>query len=157
MIRFAPHGWGFSYAPRKELLPDDERVDLVASRTRTLAELLVATDGWQAPDLSGHEIIAQPHCHHSAVLGWQADAKVLEMSGVKVTKLAGCCGLAGNFGVERGHYEVSVKVAEHALLPAIEQHPSALVLSDGFSCRKQVTDLTDREAVTLAQLLARHA
>lgn len=140
-----------------ELLPDDERVDLVASRTRTLAELLVATDGWQAPDLSGHEIIAQPHCHHSAVLGWQADAKVLEMSGVKVTKLAGCCGLAGNFGVERGHYEVSVKVAEHALLPAIEQHPGALVLSDGFSCRKQVTDLTDREAVTLAQLLARHA
>ncbi|EPD33445.1 hypothetical protein HMPREF9306_00985 [Propionimicrobium lymphophilum ACS-093-V-SCH5] len=140
-----------------ELLPSDNRVDTVASSITTLAELLVATDDWQAPDLSGHEVIAQPHCHHSSVLGWQADAKVLERTGAKVTKLAGCCGLAGNFGVEKGHYEVSVKVAEHDLLPAIKAHPGAVVLSDGFSCRKQVTDLTDSDAVTLAQLLARHS
>ncbi len=137
-----------------ELLPNDNRVEKVAQQIHTLAEILVDTDGWQAPDLSGTKVIAQPHCHQSSVLGWEADAKVLEATGAKVIKLNGCCGLAGNFGVERGHYEISVKVAQNELLPAIDACGSqAIVLSDGFSCRKQVGDLSDNLAMTLAQLL----
>ncbi len=68
----------------------------------------------------------------------------------------GCCGLAGNFGVEIGHYDTSVAVAENQLLPALRAQPDALVLADGFSCRKQVSDLTGRRAVTLAELIAAH-
>ena len=123
----------------------------------TLAELLTNTEGWLAPDLSGHTIIAQPHCHHSAVLGWKTDAALLASTGAEVITLGGCCGLAGNFGVEKGHYDVSVKVAEHDLLPALHAHPDAIVLADGFSCRKQVSDLEQRRAMSLGELLATHS
>ena len=63
--------------------------------------------------------VAQPHCHHHAVMGWHADSALLARSGAEVTAVGGCCGLAGNFGVERGHYDVSRAVAETALLPAV--------------------------------------
>lgn len=140
-----------------ELLPDEPRVPTVVNALSTLAELLTRTDGYRPPDLSGHTLVAQPHCHHASVLGWAADAALLARTGATVHTVGGCCGLAGNFGVERGHYEVSVKVAEHDLLPAVEQAgPDAIVLADGFSCRKQLADLTDRQALTLAQVLAAH-
>jgi Fe-S oxidoreductase len=139
-----------------ELLPDDPRVAEVAAGVHTLAELLGRTSDWTPPDLTGLELVVQPHCHHASVLGWQADATLLAATGAKVTTLGGCCGLAGNFGVEKGHYEVSVKVAEHDLLPAVAAHPDALVLADGFSCRTQLAQLADRKASTLAELLASH-
>jgi Fe-S oxidoreductase len=127
----------------------------VAAGVFTLAELLQRTDGWRPPDLSGVDLVAQPHCHHASVIGWQADAALLQATGASVTTVGGCCGLAGNFGVEKGHYEVSVKVAEHDLLPAVAAHPDATVLADGFSCRTQLAELAGRQAVTLAELLAR--
>ena len=65
--------------------------------------------------------MAQPHCHHHAVMGWQADAALLREAGADVQRLGGCCGLAGNWGVERGHHEVSVAVAETQLLPAVRE------------------------------------
>ena len=139
-----------------ELLPDEPRVAEVAAGVLTLAELLARTPDWSPPDLSAIEIVAQPHCHHAAVLGWQADAQLLKASGATVTTLGGCCGLAGNFGVEKGHYDVSVKVAEHDLLPAVAAHPDAVVLADGFSCRTQLAELAGTTAITLAELLARH-
>jgi len=138
-----------------ELLPGDADAEAVAGSVRTLAELLAQTPGWTPPDLSGLDVIAQPHCHHHAVLGWQADADLLAASGAQVRRLAGCCGLAGNFGVEIGHYEVSVAVAGQNLLPALDAAPGAVVLADGFSCRTQVADLRDRTAMHLAQLLDR--
>ncbi|MDR2975538.1 MAG: FAD-binding oxidoreductase [Propionibacteriaceae bacterium] len=137
-------------------LVDDPRVRVVAEATCTLAELLGRDVSWTAPDLRGHEIVAQPHCHHAAVLGWQADADLLERTGATVTTVGGCCGLAGNFGVEIGHHDTSVAVAENQLLPTLRAHPAAIVLADGFSCRKQVLDLTDRQAMTLAEILAVH-
>ena len=71
-------------------------------------------------------------------------------------RLGGCCGLAGNFGVERGHHDVSVAVAEHALLPAVrDAAPGAVVLADGFSCRTQLDQLAGRDSLHLAQLLDR--
>ncbi|RSM53339.1 FAD-binding oxidoreductase [Actinoplanes sp. ATCC 53533] len=138
-----------------ELLPGDADAKAVAGSVRTLAELLAQTPGWTPPDLSGVDVIAQPHCHHHAVLGWKADADLLASTGARVRRLAGCCGLAGNFGVEIGHYEVSVAVAGQNLLPALDAAPGAVVLADGFSCRTQVADLRDRPAVHLAQLLDR--
>ena len=71
----------------------------------------------------------------------------------EVTTVGGCCGLAGNFGVEEGHYDISVQVAEHDLLPAVRARPDAIVLADGFSCRTQLAELADRRAITLAELL----
>lgn len=140
-----------------ELLPDDTRVPVVAAGIHTLAELLGSLNDWDPPSLVGHTIVAQPHCHQSSVLGWEADAALLKRTGANITTLGGCCGLAGNFGVERGHYEVSVKVAEHDLLPAIRAAgPEAIILADGFSCRKQVSDLEGSQAITLAELLVAH-
>jgi Fe-S oxidoreductase len=137
-----------------ELLPDDARVPAVSAAVVTLAELLSRTPSWEPPDLSGVDLVVQPHCHHASILGWQTDAALLSRTGAAVTTVGGCCGLAGNFGVELGHYEVSVKVAEHDLLPAVRAHPDAVVLADGFSCRIQLAELADRRAITLAELLA---
>jgi Fe-S oxidoreductase len=132
--------------------PDAERV---AAATRTLGELLTATPGWEPPSLSGVEVVAQPHCHHHSVLGWSTDEQLLRRAGATVTRVGGCCGLAGNWGVERGHHDVSVRIAEHALLPAVRAAgPTAVVLADGFSCRTQLHQLGDRPGIHLAQLLA---
>jgi FAD/FMN-containing dehydrogenase/Fe-S oxidoreductase len=129
----------------------------VAAATRTLAELLAATPGWTPPALDGVDVVAQPHCHQHAVMGFQADTDLLRGCGATVRRLGGCCGLAGNFGVERGHYEVSVAIAEHTLLPAVRAaRPETVVLADGFSCRMQLADLADRPGLHLAQLLAAH-
>lgn len=140
-----------------ELLGSDA-ARTVAESTRTLAELLDGRDGWEPPDLSGTTVVAQPHCHHHAVMGWTADAGLLDRAGARVERLGGCCGLAGNFGVESGHYDVSVAIAEHRLLPAVSQAgDGAVVLADGYSCRTQLADLTRRDGVHLAQLLADQA
>jgi FAD/FMN-containing dehydrogenase/Fe-S oxidoreductase len=137
-----------------ELLPGDARAAKLAEATLTLAELLTATPRWRSPDLSGVTAIAQPHCHQHAVMGWAPDAKLLADAGADVTPVGGCCGLAGNFGVERGHYEVSAAVAETALLPAVRAAPhDAVVLADGFSCRTQLEQLGKVHSVHLAQLL----
>ena len=141
----------------RELLPGDPRVAEIAAGVLTLAELLERTDGWSPPDLTGLELVAQPHCHHASILGWRADAALLASTGARVTTVGGCCGLAGNFGVERGHYDVSVAVANHDLLPAVVSRPGAIVLADGFSCRTQLAELAGRPAVTLAELLAGRA
>jgi Fe-S oxidoreductase len=140
-----------------ELLPDDPRAADIAARTRTLAELLVATPGWMAPDLRGVTVLAQPHCHHHAVMSWSTDQALLGSAGADLTAVGGCCGLAGNFGVERGHYEVSAAVAETTLLPAVRAaNAGSVVLADGFSCRTQLDQLAGTRGIHLAELLARH-
>lgn len=138
-------------------LVDNEAAKAVAAATKTIAELLAATPGYQPPSLTGVRVIAQPHCHHHAVMGWDADAKLLKKAGATVKRLGGCCGLAGNFGVERGHYEVSVQVAEQQLLPALEKAEEGdILLADGFSCRTQADDLAGVSGVHLVQLLQQH-
>ena len=140
-------------ADAAELL-DTPAATTVAGATRTLAELLTAR-GWEPPSLQGRRVVAQPHCHHHSVMGWGTDATLLAGAGAEVIRLGGCCGLAGNFGVEKGHYEVSVAVAEQQLLPAVRAaDPDTVVLADGYSCRTQLDDLTDRHGIHLAQLLA---
>ena len=139
-----------------DLLPDDPRSLLVSSATCTLAEVLsaVPASARRLPSLEGVEIIAQPHCHHYSVMGWDADQALLESLGARVTRLEGCCGLAGNFGMEAGHYDLSVAVASHSLLPSLSAKPDAVYLADGFSCRTQAAQLAGRGGVHLATLLA---
>ena len=142
-----------------DLLPDDPRSGLVSSATHTLAEVLSAVPASERrlPSLEGVEIVAQPHCHHYSVMGWDADQALLESLGARVTRLEGCCGLAGNFGMEAGHYDLSVAVASHSLLPSLSAKPDAVYLTDGFSCRTQAAQLAGRGGVHLATLLAGRA
>ena len=139
-----------------DLLPEDPRSMLVSGATHTLAEVLsaVPASGRRLPSLEGVEIVAQPHCHHYSVMGWDADQALLESLGARVTRLEGCCGLAGNFGMEAGHYDLSVAVASHSLLPSLSAQPDAVYLADGFSCRTQAAQLAGRGGVHLATLLA---
>lgn len=154
IVGMEPSCTGVLRADSLELL-DEAVARPVAEATVTLAELLSRRPGWEPPSMVGKSVVAQPHCHHHAVLGWDADAALLERTGVQVTRLGGCCGLAGNFGVERGHYEVSVAVAEHQLLPAVASAAAdTTILADGYSCRTQLRDLTERRGRHLAQLLA---
>jgi FAD/FMN-containing dehydrogenase/Fe-S oxidoreductase len=142
-----------------ELLGSDD-ARLLARQTTTLAELL-AQAGWRPPpgrdDAAPRAALAQVHCHQHAIMGFDKDAELLAACGVDVEVLdAGCCGLAGNFGFERGHYDVSVACAEHGLFPAIRKAGAGTaVLADGFSCRTQIAagDL-GREGIHLAQLLS---
>nr|WP_318276459.1 FAD-binding and (Fe-S)-binding domain-containing protein [Mycobacterium eburneum] len=143
-----------------ELFPDDQDVLRLRDQTVTLAELLTRhTPGYRPPrgDVP-RKALAQVHCHQHAVLGFDADTDLLHDAGVEVEQLgAGCCGLAGNFGFEPGHLEVSKACAERVLLPAIrDADPGAVVLADGFSCRTQIHEFGDgdKEAVHLAELLA---
>jgi Fe-S oxidoreductase len=155
-------------ADAAELLGSDD-ARLLASRTRTLAELLTEA-GWtprslldelgEQPPPAGvpRHVVAQVHCHQHAIMGFDPDLELLRKCGVEVDVLdSGCCGLAGNFGFERGHYEVSAACAERGLWPAArDAGPDTVILADGFSCRTQLAaGHTGRPGWHLAQLLAR--
>ena len=140
-----------------ELLHDDPRVAEVAGSVRTLAEFLAEDPDFTMPDLTGHTVVAQPHCHEASVMGWAAEQRLLASSGANLVRVQGCCGLAGNHGMIDGHYDFSVKVFETHLGPALDAAgPDAIVLADGFSCRTQLQDLQDRQALTFAELVAAH-
>jgi Fe-S oxidoreductase len=154
-------------ADAAELLGSDD-ARLLAERTRTLAELLVEA-GWHPGGLleglsregpggaRSIRAIAQVHCHQHAIMGFGPDTEILRRAGCDVDVLdTGCCGLAGNFGFERGHYEVSAACAERGLWPAARQaDPDTAILADGFSCRTQLAaGRTGRKGLHLAQLLA---
>ncbi|MCW3843734.1 FAD-binding protein [Micromonospora yasonensis] len=140
-----------------ELFPADHDVAKLRAQTVTLAELLRDhTPGWRPPSVPAHALI-QTHCHHHAILGTTADQAVLADAGVEAEFLdSGCCGLAGNFGFEQGHYEVSEACAERVLLPAVRAADDRdVILADGFSCRTQVEQSAadGRTAIHLAELL----
>lgn len=144
-----------------ELFPDDPRAAAIRDATMTFAEVLrrPRPDGsvWAPPKLDGLEVVAQPHCHQHATAGFSADRALLTAAGAQVREISGCCGLAGNWGMEKGHYDVSVAVAENGMLPALrEASDDAVLLADGFSCRTQATQLADKDGVHLATLLAPH-
>ncbi|MEU8561764.1 FAD-binding and (Fe-S)-binding domain-containing protein [Streptomyces cyaneofuscatus] len=138
-----------------ELLPDDPRAHELASSVRTLAQYLeeYAPD-WTPPRLD-RPAVGQTHCHQHAVLGDAAERRLRERMGLTGELSGGCCGLAGNFGFEKGHWEVSVACAEEQLLPAVRgAEPGAEVLADGFSCRTQLDQLAGRRARHLAEVIA---
>ncbi|CAM2894419.1 FAD-binding and (Fe-S)-binding domain-containing protein [Skermania piniformis] len=136
-----------------ELLGDDPRAGAIAAATRTLAEFLTERPLPALPQLAGTAVVVQPHCHQHAVFGFGPDRALLAATGAQVVELTGCCGMAGNFGMERGHLRLSTAIAERALLPALRARPDALFVADGFSCRTQARQLGGRTGRHLAQLL----
>ena len=95
------------------------------------------------------------HCHHKSVLGFKTEEDLLKKTGVDLQVLeSGCCGMAGAFGYEEEHYDVSIACGERVLLPAVrDASPNTLILADGFSCREQIQQQTKRHALHFAQVL----
>ncbi|MEU8876680.1 FAD-binding and (Fe-S)-binding domain-containing protein [Streptomyces javensis] len=138
-----------------ELLTADPRAARLAESVSTFAQVLerYAPD-WQPPRID-RPVVGQTHCHQHAVLGDAAERRLRERAGLTGTLSGGCCGLAGNFGFEDGHYEVSAACAEEQLLPSVRAaEPGAEVLADGYSCRTQLTQLAGRKGRHLAEVLA---
>lgn len=139
-----------------ELLPDDPRLHNLASSLHTFAEHLHTQPELPTPTRTTGNVLTQVHCHQHADLGFDADRAVLSALGTDTQTVGGCCGLAGNFGFEQGHYDVSIACAENKLLPAIRAtDDDTVVHADGFSCRTQIRELTDRAPTHLATLAAR--
>ncbi|MGH9410239.1 MAG: FAD-binding and (Fe-S)-binding domain-containing protein [Vicinamibacterales bacterium] len=138
----------------REMLPEDENAKRLSKQTYVLSEFLTERD-YAFPTLH-RDLLVHGHCHHKAVLGFEAEQKALEAMGLEPRVLeSGCCGMAGSFGFERDHYDVSVAVGERVLLPAVRSAPrDTLILADGFSCRTQIAQQTDRRALHLAELIA---
>ncbi|WP_406003646.1 FAD-binding and (Fe-S)-binding domain-containing protein [Streptomyces sp. NBC_00829] len=138
-----------------ELLADDPRAARLAASVRTFAQVLEeCAPDWTPPRLD-RQVAGQTHCHQHAVLGDGAERRLRERAGLAGELSGGCCGLAGNFGFEKGHYEVSVACAEDQLLPSVRAAGRAAeILADGFSCRTQLDQLAGRRARHLAEVLA---
>jgi FAD/FMN-containing dehydrogenase/Fe-S oxidoreductase len=146
-----------------ELLPDDPRARQVVELTTTLGDFaarhLDQGRPWPFAGLSTEAApsaaICQVHCHQESMHGYDAELRVLRELGVDTTVVGGgCCGLAGNWGFEPGHYDVSQALAERRLFPTIRAAaPETIVLADGFSCRTQIAQGTERTGVHLAQVM----
>ncbi|GHH06821.1 (Fe-S)-binding protein [Streptomyces lanatus] len=138
-----------------ELLHDDPRAQRLADRVLTFAEALERHAPHWTPPHVDRPVVGQTHCHQHAVLGDTADRRLREAAGLSGDLSGGCCGLAGNFGFEKGHFEVSVACAEEQLLPAVRgAGEGAVVLADGFSCRTQLEQLAGVRGWHLAEVLA---
>ncbi|MEV7079966.1 FAD-binding and (Fe-S)-binding domain-containing protein [Streptomyces sp. NPDC093516] len=142
-------------ADAPELLHDDPRAARLAARVHTFAEVLERyAPGWTPPRVD-RPVTGQTHCHQHAVLGDAADRRLRAAASLSGELSGGCCGLAGNFGFEKGHAEVSAACAEEQLLPSVRNAPQgAVVLADGFSCRTQLEQLVGVRGRHLAQVLA---
>lgn len=137
------------------LFPHDERARRLASQTYLLSEFLEKyAPHYQLPRLE-RKAVVHGHCHHKAIMKMRAEQAVLKQLGLDChTPDSGCCGMAGSFGFESAHYGVSIKIGERALLPAVrEAEKSTLVIADGFSCREQIAQTTDRQGLHLAQVI----
>ncbi|PKW09229.1 FAD/FMN-containing dehydrogenase [Streptomyces sp. 1222.5] len=138
-----------------ELLHDDPRAAWLAASVLTFAEVLLRyAPGWTPPAVD-RPVAGQTHCHQHAVLGDDPDRRLRESAGLTGELSGGCCGLAGNFGFEKGHFEVSRACAEEQLLPAVRAAPAdTVILADGFSCRTQLEQLAGVRGRHLAEVLA---
>ncbi len=138
------------------LFPMDEDARRLSANTFILSEFLEKkAPEFQLPKLK-RKALVQKHCHHEHVMKFDAENMVLGKLGLDYELLdSGCCGMAGSFGFEAEHYDVSVAIGERRLLPAVRSaDPNTLVIADGFSCREQIAGLTGRGALHLAQVIA---
>ncbi|HTU35496.1 MAG TPA: FAD-binding and (Fe-S)-binding domain-containing protein [Candidatus Acidoferrum sp.] len=137
------------------LFPGVPRAERLKNQTFTLSEFLEKQDGFRVPKLKRKAVI-HGHCHHKAVMRMKAEESMFKKIGLNYEMLdSGCCGMAGSFGFESDKYDVSIKVGERVLLPAVrEAESSTILIADGFSCREQIAQLTDRQALHTAEVLA---
>jgi FAD/FMN-containing dehydrogenase/Fe-S oxidoreductase len=139
----------------KNLFPHDEDAKRLASQTFLLSEFLEKKATQYQPPKLHRKAIVHGHCHHEAIMKMRDEQSVLEKVGLDFHMLdSGCCGMAGAFGFEKDHYDISIQVGERVLLPAVrEADKQTLIIADGFSCREQIAQTTDRRALHLAQVL----
>ncbi|MCL3994103.1 FAD-binding and (Fe-S)-binding domain-containing protein [Streptomyces lavenduligriseus] len=138
-----------------ELLPDDPRAARLSAAVLTFAEALERHAPHWTPPAVDRPVAGQTHCHQHAVLGDGPDRRLRAAAGLTGELSGGCCGLAGDFGFEKGHFDVSRACAEEQLLPSVRQAPEdAVILADGFSCRTQLDQLADVRGRHLAEVLA---
>jgi FAD/FMN-containing dehydrogenase/Fe-S oxidoreductase len=144
----------------EKLLPDDGRVEEIAAATRLFEEafLDLVGDGAEVPFVAaGGGVLLHGHCHQKALVGTGPTERALSLAGAEVEVVdSGCCGMAGLFGYEEGHYEVSMKMANRRLFPAVRKTSleGSVVVAPGTSCREQVRDGTGRLALHPAEYLA---
>jgi FAD/FMN-containing dehydrogenase/Fe-S oxidoreductase len=128
----------------------------LSKQTYLLTEFLAArAPDFEIPTLECKAVV-HGHCHQKSVLRFGDEETVLKKLGLDYTVLdSGCCGMAGAFGFEKGeHYDVSIKCGERVLLPKVrEADDGTLIVSNGFSCREQISQTTDREALHIAQVI----
>jgi Fe-S oxidoreductase/FAD/FMN-containing dehydrogenase len=137
------------------LFPANEDAQRLGKAAMTLSEFINREgDRFKLPRLRSKALV-QPHCHHAAIMKFEPELEVLRKIGLDVDQPdAGCCGMAGAFGFERDHYEISMRVGERVLLPKVRDAArDTLIIADGFSCREQIAQATGREALHLAQVL----
>ena len=138
----------------EKLLPDDDRVPLLADATRLFEEALLELDTDQIPFQEGPSVLLHGHCHQKALVGTGPTEEALGLAADVETVDSSCCGMAGLFGYEKGHYEVSMKMAERRLLPAVRENGGKSVVAPGTSCREQIYAGSGRRALHPAEYLA---
>src|SRR5712692_5629442 len=137
------------------LFPHDEHAKRLKKQVFVLSEFLERKAGnYQLPQLQ-RKAVVHMHCHHKAIMRTAPEEAVLKKLGLDYTVLdSGCCGMAGAFGFEKDYYDVSIACGERVLLPAVRNaDKDTLIIADGFSCREQIAQTTDRRALHLAQVI----
>jgi FAD/FMN-containing dehydrogenase/Fe-S oxidoreductase len=139
----------------RNLFPCDLSALRLSRQSMTLSEFLINHTDYKPPEIGDRRALVQPHCHHKSVLGFDTDETLLRRAGLRYQVLeAGCCGMAGAFGFERKHYDISMKIGERALLPTVrDTDAETMILADGFSCATQIEQGARRRSLHLAQLL----
>lgn len=137
-----------------KLFPGDDRAQRLSQQTFMLGEFLARQEDYEPPPLY-RKAVVHAHCHHHAVIGLEGEKQLLEQMGLDYKVLdSGCCGMAGPFGLEADHYPVSLEIGERILLPAVRAaEKDTLIITDGYACREQIAQTTDRYALHSAQLL----
>jgi Fe-S oxidoreductase len=137
------------------LMPDDEDAKRLSEQSFLLSEFLTRkATHFELPNFS-RKAVVHGHCHHKSILKFDAENEVMDKLGLEYEVLdSGCCGMAGSFGFEEEKYPVSVACGERVLLPAVrEADPKTLIMADGFSCREQIAQMTNRRGLHLAQVI----
>ena len=137
------------------LFPNDDRGRALSRQTFLLSEFLEQkAKHFDLPKVRAHALL-HGHCHHKSVMKMTDEEAVLRHMKIDFqTPAPGCCGMAGAFGFEEGKYDTSIAIGELELLPAIRKaNPEWLVIADGFSCREQISQCTDRHALHLAEVI----
>jgi FAD/FMN-containing dehydrogenase/Fe-S oxidoreductase len=137
------------------LFPDDPLASKLRDQTMLLSEFLEKKARDYQPPQIHRKALVQGHCHHKSLFKFDSENAVFKKLGLDADVLAsGCCGMAGSFGFESDKYDVSVAIGERKLLPAVRQAPvSTMIIADGFSCREQIAQQTNRQALHLAEVM----
>jgi FAD/FMN-containing dehydrogenase/Fe-S oxidoreductase len=137
------------------LFPNDERAHRLSQQTFLLSEFLEhKATHFPLPKLA-RKALVHGHCHHKSIMRMTDEESVLRKMGIDFqTPAPGCCGMAGSFGFEQDKYQTSLAIGELELLPAVRKASSdCLIIANGFSCREQIRQTTNRHALHLAEAI----